>query len=30
MLLWWVRDSLLLNILQLVWPLESVKQWQMG
>lgn len=29
-LLWWVRDSLLLNILQLVWPLESVKQWQMS
>lgn len=29
-LLWWVHDSLLLNILQLVWPLESVKQWQMS
>lgn len=30
MLLWWVHDSLLLNILQLVWPLEAVKQWQMS
>ena len=25
-----IRDSLLLNMLMLVWPLDSVKQWQVG
>jgi hypothetical protein len=25
-----IRDSLLLNVLMLVWPLESVKHWQMA
>jgi len=29
-LLFWIRDSLLLNILMLVWPLDSVKTWQHG
>lgn len=29
-LLWWIRDSLLLNVLMLVHPLEPVKRWQMG
>src|SRR5687767_13454259 len=29
-LLIWIRDSLLVNLLMLVWPLEAVKNWQMG
>jgi hypothetical protein len=29
-LMFWIRDSLLVNIVMLVHPIEAVKRWQLG
>jgi hypothetical protein len=29
-LLLWIRDSLVLEVLMLLWPINAIKEWQMG
>jgi hypothetical protein len=29
-LIFWIHDSLLINILMLIWPIDAVKHWQMS
>ncbi len=29
-LLLWIHDSLLLEVLMLLWPIKAIKEWQMG
>ncbi len=29
-LVWWIKDSLILNVIMLVWPLQAIKDWQTG
>jgi hypothetical protein len=29
-LIFWIHDSLIINIIMLLWPIEAIKNWQLG